>query len=474
MLGAPAPHACAMRMSSTARAVPSDARPWRRTAEVVGALRVSVIQFGMKKLLAMAFALSFYCAAYSQSAPMPSELACSWSARLTAARAGVSDSYAVPFGLLIEHTPGGLSGALLNGSDRIGFSSVEQQGSKITMRLDQYDAALTLHCIAGNTACTALEGEYVRQRGSAATHFEVSARCLTTTTTAAASEDGPLLSIAGDWLFNFTDASGKAHSKPDTPAHFTQDTRHIEGTIAPVSGDFGMLSGSLGGGKEGKLDLSRFDGIHAVRLEGHIVSPDHLEGVFHVAPGEPLKFVALRAPSSQGFKEAEQLTSVDNPSEPFRFHGLDASAATITQDNEVFRGKVVVVDIFGTWCPNCHDEAPVLQGLYAKYHSRGLEIVGLSYEYVDDFARSQRLIGIYRRKYSIAFPLLLAGTTDPGEIAKTLPQLRNFGAYPTSIFLDRHGRVRLIHAGFSGPATGRLEEVQQDFERTIVKLLDER
>jgi thiol-disulfide isomerase/thioredoxin len=152
---------------------------------------------------------------------------------------------------------------------------------------------------------------------------------------------------------------------------------------------------------------------------------------------------------------------------------LDASGATITQDDPAFRGKVVLLDIFGSWCPNCHDEAPVLQWLYAKYHARGLEIVGLSYEYVDDTVRSQRLLGVYRRKYSIAFPLLLAGTTGPGEIARTLPQLRNFGAFPTTIFLDRRGRVHLIHAGFSGPATGRLEEVRQRFELTIVKLLDE-
>jgi peroxiredoxin len=115
----------------------------------------------------------------------------------------------------------------------------------------------------------------------------------------------------------------------------------------------------------------------------------------------------------------------------------------------------------------------VLQSLYAQFHARGLEIVGLSYEYIDDRARSQRLLQVYRRKYSIAFPLLLAGTTDAGQIGKTLPQLRNFGAYPTTVFLDRQGRVRLIHAGFSGPATGRLEEVKQHFQETIVKLLDE-
>jgi hypothetical protein len=115
----------------------------------------------------------------------------------------------------------------------------------------------------------------------------------------------------------------------------------------------------------------------------------------------------------------------------------------------------------------------VLQSLYSQFHARGLEIVGLSYEYVDDRVRNQHLLDVYRRKYSITYPLLLAGTTDPGQIAATLPQLKNFGAYPTTIFLDRHGRVRLIHAGFSGPATGRLDEIKQSFEQTVVKLLDE-
>jgi peroxiredoxin len=179
------------------------------------------------------------------------------------------------------------------------------------------------------------------------------------------------------------------------------------------------------------------------------------------------------AAAATGFEEAEHLTSVANPSEPFRFHAKDASGALISQSDLRFRGKVVLLDIFGTWCPNCHDEAPVLQSLYAEFHARGLEIVGLSYEYVDDPARSQRLLQLYRRKYSITFPLLLAGTTDPGQIEKTLPQLRNFGAYPATFFLDRHGRVRLIHAGFSGPATGRLDELKQSFQQTIAKLLDE-
>jgi thiol-disulfide isomerase/thioredoxin len=435
-----------------------------------------MVQSGMQKLLAFTLILSFPCIASAQSAAAPVELACRWSAQLTAALPGVSESYQVPFELEIQRTPKGLQAALLNGSDRIDFSSAMQRQDEITLRLDQYDAALMAHCVSGAPVCTALAGEYVRQRGTSATHYAISARCPTQATPPTQGSQALALqfSIAADWQFSFTDSSGKVDSEPNAPAHFIQDASHVEGTIAPVSGDYGMLSGTLEDGKDGRVDLSRFDGIHALRLDGHFVSPDRIEGVFHIAPGHPLNFVAVRSSTLQGFDEAEHLTSVENPSEPFRFHGVNAAGATVTQDDAAFRGKVVLVDIFGSWCPNCHDEAGVLQWLYAKYHERGLEIVGLGYEYVDDSARSQRLIGIYRRKYSIGFPLLLAGTTDAGQIAKTLPQLRNFGAYPTTIFLDRHGRVRLIHAGFSGPATGRLEEIKQHFEQIIVKLLDER
>ena len=104
----------------------------------------------------------------------------------------------------------------------------------------------------------------------------------------------------------------------------------------------------------------------------------------------------------------------------------------------------------------------MLENLYRKYHDQGLEIVGLAYEYIDDPQRDFRQIAIYREKFGITFPLLLTGTTDEGQIAKTLPQLVNFGAFPTSIYIDRSGHVRTILAGFTGPSTGeKFQQVQQ-------------
>jgi thiol-disulfide isomerase/thioredoxin len=162
-----------------------------------------------------------------------------------------------------------------------------------------------------------------------------------------------------------------------------------------------------------------------------------------------------------------------NPDEVFRFTARDPkSGAAVTQDDPRFKGKPYIVDIFGTWCPNCHDEAPVLADIYKRYQAQNLEIVGLAYEYVDDPPRNARLLEIYRKKYGIAFPMLLAGTTADGQIAVTLPQLQGFGAYPTTIFVGADGKVKKIHAGFAGPATGaRFMEVKQKFEANVKQLV---
>ncbi len=403
--------------------------------------------------------------AFAQNVSDPASFTGKWRAELTAARPGISDSYQVPFALEIEKAKdGGITAELVNGKDRMHFSSAVLHGTDMTLRLEQYDATLTAHCTEGKRICARLEGEYVRQKGSSAAHYMITAR-------RERPEEGVAkASLSPDWQFNFTAADGKPVREATAPAHFTLAGDRVEGTIAPISGDYGLMAGRL---TNGELHLSRFDGIHLLRLDGHLAAPDRLEGVLHEAPGLTLNFAATASGAASGFDEAEHITTVADPKESFRFHGIDEAGATVTQDDARFRGKVVFIDLFGTWCPNCHDEAPVLEALRQKFHERGFEVVGLSYEYVDDRARNLRLLDVYRKKYGITFPLLLAGTTGEGEIARTLPQLRDFGAYPTGIFLDRHGRVRLIHAGFSGPATGRLEELRHHFEETITRLLDE-
>jgi thiol-disulfide isomerase/thioredoxin len=167
------------------------------------------------------------------------------------------------------------------------------------------------------------------------------------------------------------------------------------------------------------------------------------------------------------------MTQADT-SGPFRFAFPDLTGKVVTEQDPRFKGKVVLVDVFGTWCPTCHDAAPALVHLYRKYHERGLAIVGLAYEVSGDSAVDGRQLRRYREKYDLPFPILLAGINDTEAAAATLPQLRGFTAFPTTIFLGRDGRVRRINAGFYGPATGaQHEKLIADYEREIERLLGE-
>jgi thiol-disulfide isomerase/thioredoxin len=137
---------------------------------------------------------------------------------------------------------------------------------------------------------------------------------------------------------------------------------------------------------------------------------------------------------------------------PFQFAFPDLDGRLVTNDDPRFLGKVVLVDVFGSWCPTCHDAAPVLVRLYQEFHDHGFEIVGLAYEVTGDPAVDGRLVRRFRDKFGIPWPLLLAGTNETQLTAATLPQLQGFTAYPTLVFLGRDGRVRHVHAGFYGPA----------------------
>jgi thiol-disulfide isomerase/thioredoxin len=249
----------------------------------------------------------------------------------------------------------------------------------------------------------------------------------------------------------------------------------LEGTIISNTGDYGHFAGGVQGDS---FALAHFDGSYVYLLTGALnrsgTTPDTLRGLFHAGLRTQTPFLAARSTGAPHLRSVTENTQADT-TEPFRFAFPDLEGRIVTQQDPRFKDKVVVVDVFGTWCPTCHDAAPELVKLHRKYRSRGLEIVGLAYEVSGDTAVDRRLVRRYRKKFGIEFPLLLAGINDTEAAAATLPQLRGFTSFPTTIFLGRDGKVRRIHAGFYGPATGAQHAKQvRDWEREVEALLNER
>jgi thiol-disulfide isomerase/thioredoxin len=137
-----------------------------------------------------------------------------------------------------------------------------------------------------------------------------------------------------------------------------------------------------------------------------------------------------------------------------------------------FHGKVVLVEITGSWCPNCHDEAPYLVDLYRKYHEKGLEIVALSFEEGDQLKNPQRLRA-FIKKYKIEYNVLLCG--QPEDAKEKLTQAVNWDSWPTTFFVDRKGLVRRVHAGFPSTASGDLyRSADSEFRSEVETLLAEK
>jgi thiol-disulfide isomerase/thioredoxin len=250
---------------------------------------------------------------------------------------------------------------------------------------------------------------------------------------------------------------------------FRNGSEGIEAAYVANSGDYGLF---WGGAARDSFHVAHFDGTFVYLITGRL-DGDTLRGTFHAGLRTQTPFTAVRSTGAPHLVAPTALTSADTIN-PFQFSFPDLEGRIVTQDDPRFHGKVLLVDIFGTWCSTCHDALPTLTSLYREYQPRGLEIVGLGYEVSADSAEANPLIRRFRDKFGVTWPLLRAGINLVEETAATLPQLRGFTAYPTTLFIGRDGRIREVYAGFRGPAAGEQHERQvADFRRTIERLLAE-
>jgi len=367
----------------------------------------------------------------------------------------VANDVEVPFSFEIQVEGSSVKGSFFNGERRITSTEGELAGDVLTLWFAQYATKLEAKVKDGK-----LEGEYVRTRG--AYPFRAS-RSSGEPITAAATSDVP--SIDGTWITSANSRKGEEAWR----FIVRQTGASVEATILRVDGDTGTLNGSF---RDGRFVLSHFSGARPLLLE---VTP-RKDGTLLLVLNKKTELRAARVDSAAAAAigvptDSGRHTRMKDPSEPFRFSFPDLEGRIVSNTDGKFQGKVVLVNISGSWCPNCHDEAPFLVSLFEKYRAQGLEIVSLSFEQAAQLENPERLRA-FIGEYGIHYTVLLPG--EPKELADKVPQALNLNSFPTTFILGRDGRVRAVHAGFPSPGSGRFyEEAEREITEHVERLLAE-
>ncbi|MBS1597710.1 MAG: TlpA family protein disulfide reductase [Bacteroidetes bacterium] len=274
--------------------------------------------------------------------------------------------------------------------------------------------------------------------------------------------------ITGRWAVTFTRANNTTRQ---SVAEFVQDGNKLTGTFLNRSGDYRFLEGIVSGDS---LMLSIFDGSHAYAFYAVIDNENQISnGLYCSGTANKEKWVAVKNADAKLPGDPSELAIHENAGR-LNFSFVDLDGKKISINDRSFKNKVVILQLLGSWCPNCMDETAFLSDFYNKNKSRGVEVIGLAYEYSEDIERSKKSVQKFRDRFSVKYPLLITGVTsgDSLRTEKTLPQLKKIESFPSTIFIDRTGRIKRIHTGFNGPATGvHYEEEKKFFEEMVDELL---
>ncbi len=354
---------------------------------------------------------------------------------------------------------------IINGKEHLLVDSIETRADSVFIELPFFESSFKARINRDGN----LEGTWIKKYGeriqilpfkatfNTKERFKVSA--------------APAANIAGRWATVFIDKNNV-----DTiVAEFKQQGSHLSGTFLDPTGDYRYLDGVVSGDS---LKLSTFDGAHAYLFTAKIQNDKRISGgKFYSGARSMQDWTAEKNDSAKvadGFGE----TKIKTGSGILNFSFPDSKdGRQVSINDKRFQGKVVLIQIMGSWCPNCMDETKFLSDFYNKNHQRGIEIIGLAYERTTDFNESQKALQPFKKRFDLQYPVLITGVTvsDSLRAKKTLPQLESINAFPTTIFIDKKGNIRKIDSGFTGPATGEhYVEFQDKFNKIVNELLSEK
>ncbi|WP_435354746.1 peroxiredoxin family protein [Emticicia sp. SJ17W-69] len=268
------------------------------------------------------------------------------------------------------------------------------------------------------------------------------------------------VSLQGNWDFLIGTSGNK------TVGVFKQTGSKLTGTILSTTGDYRYFEGSV---KGNEFFLSAFSGSNPSLIKGTVNGDDLTAEFISFRGSQPIKGTRNE---KAALPDAYTLTTFKEGAD-FNFTFPDAfTGKPVSLKDSKYKGKAVIVTILGSWCPNCIDEALFLSPWFKANKSRGVEIIGLAFERKNDPVFAKTRLESLKKRFDIQYDILFAGLADKKFASAALPALSEVLSFPTTIYIDKSGKVRKIHTGYTGPATGKYyEEFVKEFNEDVNNLL---
>ncbi len=373
------------------------------------------------------------------------------------AELAVMDDQVLPFNFKFEKSDtGDYTMEIYNAEEVILVDEITIEGDSIKIRTPVFEGYM-----AGTFTGETMNGQFIKESLDRIVPFSAYYNEVERFDKTAA----PNTDISGVWETDFSIGT-EDHYKGK--GIFSQKGNLVTGTFRTTTGDYRYLEGIADGDS---LKLSAFDGAHAFLFAAKMTDSS-LQGTFYSGNHFKEPFLAKRNKDFE-LVSADSLTFIKEGYERFTFKFPNSEGTQISLDDASYKNKVVLVQIMGTWCPNCLDETKFYLD-YMKHHTtEDLEVVALAFEYAKTKEGAFKSIQRMRDRIGVDYPILLAqyGTSDKEKAQEKLPMLNHVLSYPTTIFIDKKGAVRKIHTGFNGPATGEKHTAFKKEFDTFVQLL---
>ncbi len=346
------------------------------------------------------------------------------------------------FPITIIQTDSGYTGYVCNGMDTLDFSGIRVGKDSVSLDFGFYDS----HLIAAVGSDGGLAGRWTKHSiGTRILNLPFHAE---KGVTYRYSQKTPASSVfEGEWPAVFHKTSDTTRGYPATGV-FSSENGKLYGTFLTETGDYRFLQGFA---KDSSMTLSSFDGASAYLFRAHLQPDGTIQGNFWSYKTRRT-WTAHKGTSK--LPDPFDIATIDPKHPDITFSLPDVDHHMVSSDDPEFKGKPILLYIFGSWCPNCADETAMLKKIYPQYRKTGLQIVGVAFEYFDTFEQKAEMVRRYKQRFQIPWTLVIGGKATSEDVEKSLPFVRKLISYPTDYFAGADHKIRYIHVGFDGPGTG--------------------